>query len=518
MLPTPTALWYTGAMNTHAWMNRLGGRLTAALRRLAADRVCLGLRLAGWAVLGALYVAWRLSHPEQSGVSLFSALASALLAGAVYTRWVPRAVADFRPAATDGQGRAAAVSAPAACPPATDDVCPATADAARPTAGALARVFLGLLAVGVAMVLGVYLLQVLSGTRAPLGEALDLWRSTDGAHYLDIARDGYLTSGEWGRLVQLVFLPGYPLAIRAMGLVVSNELYAAMLTSLLCFAGGGAVLYRLLWAEGGRDCALRGVRYLCLMPGAFFLVAPLSESLFLLLSVSCLYALRRRRFLTAGLLGALAAFTRSTGVVLLVLALWEAARALRATPPGTRPRLPRALRRPGCLRRYAPLAAALLIPLGFAAYCGINAAVAGNPLQFLVYQREHWHQGLGLFFNTAAYQMGYAVESFRSLSLDRALGLWTPSLLCGFGSLALMVWAAPRLRASDTAYFMGYYAVAMGATWLLSAPRYLLVALPLTLALTARAHDRRWDSLLTISLTLFQVVYAWLFVNHWCVY
>lgn len=494
-------------MNTHAWMNRLGGRLTAALRRLAADRVCLGLRLAGWAVLVTLYVAWWLTHPGQSGVSLLSALASALLAGMVYTRWVPRAVADFRPGAPGGTARA-----PAACSP-------SPTDAARPTAGALARVFLSLLFVGVGMVLGVYLLQVLSGVRAPLGEAMDIWRSTDGAHYLDIARDGYLTSGEWGRLVQLVFLPGYPLAIRAMGLVVANELYAAMLVSLLCLAGSGTVLYRLLWAEGGRDCALRGVRYLCLMPGTFFLVAPLSESLFLLLSVSCLYALRRRRFLAAGLLGALAAFTRSTGLVLLVPALWEAARAVRAAPPGGDCfRRAGRFRRPVPFRRWGPLAAALLIPLGFAAYCVINDAVAGNPFQFLVYQREHWHQGLDLFFNTAAYQMGYAIESFRSLSLDRALGLWTPALLCGFGSLALMVWAAPRLRASDTAYFMAYYAVAMGATWLLSAPRYLLVALPLTLALTARAHDRRWDSRLTILLTLFQVVYAWLFVNHWCVY
>ena len=460
------------------------------------------LSLLGWLLLAALFTAWWIAHPGTSAVSRLAALASCLLAGAVYGRWIPRAVSDFR-----GPGASVRPAQPRG---------PGRITLRRQTL----RVFLTLLAVGAGMPLLVYLLQILSGSLDPFPQALDIWRSTDGAHYLDIARDGYLQTGEWGRLVQLVFLPGYPLAIRAMRLLVSNELYAAMLVSALCFAAGGTLFYRLLRLDAAEDdahaFALRGVRYLCLLPGAFFFIAPLSEGLFLLLSVACLYALRRRRWGLAGLMGGLAAFTRSTGVVLLVPALWEAARYLRATaltPPST-PRRALAAR----LRRWGPLAAALLIPAGFGAYCLINYAVAANPLQFMTYQRVHWHQGLGLFFNTAAYQMGYAVESFRNLSLDRALGLWTPSLLCGFGSLVLMAWAAPRLRASDTAYFMAYYAVAMGATRLLSAPRYLLVALPLPMALAHLTRNRARDGVLTIALTVFQVVYAWLFVNHWCVY
>ena len=51
-----------------------------------------------------------------------------------------------------------------------------------------------------------------------------------------------------------------------------------------------------------------------LAPMSFFLSAVYSESLYLALSVGLFYAARRGRFLTAGLLAALAAATRSAGV------------------------------------------------------------------------------------------------------------------------------------------------------------------------------------------------------------
>ena len=92
------------------------------------------------------------------------------------------------------------------------------------------------------------------------------------------------------------------------------------------------------------------------------------------------------------------------------------------------------------------------------------------------YQSEHWGQNFGFFFGTAAYQLENAIKY---LSEGRATvwGLWIPNLLWSFFALAIMIPAARRLRPGYTAWFIAYYAVAIGATWLLSAPRYL-VAMP----------------------------------------
>ena len=161
---------------------------------------------------------------------------------------------------------------------------------------------------------------------------------------------------------------------------------------------------------------------------------------------------------------------------------------------------------------------ALLVPLGFAAYCYINWRVSGNPFQFLIYQREHWNQRTGLFFSTAAYQTDYFLRSLTSGDWRDALGLWLPNLIACFAALGLLAAAAPKLRASQTAWFLAYYIVAVGATWLLSAPRYLLVLLPVPLALAQCTRKRTANLVLTALSTLGSLGYLIAFALRWQVW
>ena len=134
----------------------------------------------------------------------------------------------------------------------------------------------------------------------------------------------------------------------------------------------------------------------------------------------------------------------------------------------------------------AGMAALALVPLGFAAYCLINYFVAGDPFRFLYYQRTHWYQELGLFFNTPAYQLRYALGAER----NTLLGLWIPNLTADFVSLAILFFGAKKLRASYTLWAIAYYVVAIGATWLLSAPRYLCALLPIQLSLALLSEKK----------------------------
>lgn len=365
-----------------------------------------------------------------------------------------------------------------------------------------ARIFAALLALDLALLVLTWGVRALAGRPETITQALEFWRCLDSRHYLDIARDGYITAGDPDRVVQLVFLPGYPLVVRTVMLLVPSDICAGLLTSALCFAGAGCVVYRLLRLDLPHRDAVRALRFLVLAPGCFFFAAPMSESLFLLLTAAALYLARTRRPVLGGLCGAYAAFTRSLGLLLIVPLLWELVHDA-------------VQRRRVSIRQAAGL---LLVTFGFAAYCCINRHVSGNPFQFLIYQREHWNQRTGLFFSTAAYQTDYFLRSLTTGGWCDALGLWLPNLIACFSALILLAKAAPRLRASQTAWFLAYYIIAVGATWLLSAPRYLLVLLPVPLALAQCAQKRTANIVLTALGALAALGYLAAFALRWQVW
>lgn len=435
-------------------------------------RAVIALDALGLAALAALFVLWCVRTPDLTAAGGIAAGCSAALFAAVGLRFVPAWVRFWQ----------------------REDAAPAVP--AQEPEHMAARIFAALLALDLALLVLTWGVRALTGRPETITQALEFWRCLDSRHYLDIARDGYITAGDPDRVVQLVFLPGYPLVVRAVMLLVPSDICAGLLTSALCFAGAGCVVYRLLRLDLPHRDAVRALRFLVLAPGSFFFAAPMSESLFLLLTAAALYLARTRRPVLGGLCGAYAAFTRSLGLLLIVPLLWELVHDA-------------VQRRRVSIRQVVGL---LLVPLGFAVYCCINRHVSGNPFQFLIYQRT------GLFFSTAAYQTDYLLRCLRSGNWRDALGLWLPNLIACFAALILLAKAAPRLRASQTAWFLAYYIIAVGATWLLSAPRYLLVLLPVPLALAQCAQKRTANIALTALSALAALGYLAAFALRWQVW
>lgn len=329
-----------------------------------------------------------------------------------------------------------------------------------------------------------------------------IWRCLDSQHYLDITREWYVFGEEWGRTVQLVFLPGYPLSVYPFWRLLNNDLYAGMLVSCAAFPAACCVFYRLLRLDLPHKTAFRAVMILWLLPGGFFFVAPMSESLYLLLCLCALYCMRKERFLLAGLFGAYASFTRSLGLLLVVPLFFEWVHGFKGRTAG---------------RRVLSLLPVLIVPIGFLCYLQINYVVSGNAFQFLTYQRDHWGQKLGWFFSTAAYQTDLLIEKFGN---DRELffGLWLPNILWHFGALSLFAAGSKRLRPSYAAWFIAYFMIAIGTTWLLSGPRYLL-AMPVTALLAALLCDRKWKTWLAVAVLLpLSALYLIAFALRWQVW
>ncbi|MCW3066955.1 MAG: hypothetical protein JWN32_4127, partial [Solirubrobacterales bacterium] len=185
----------------------------------------------------------------------------------------------------------------------------------------------------------------------------------DSVWYLAIARDGY------DQHLKTAFFPLYPLLAHGVGLPFGSALIGGLLVSGACFVAGLCVVHRLAALELGDKVAGPAVLLIAVFPMSFFFSAVYSESLYLLCSAGAFLAARRDRWAWAGLLGGLAAATRSIGVLLVLPLAW-----LYLFGPRARPR-------PGWRYPLRPSAAWLaLIPAGLVAYLGYLDTVGIDPM------------------------------------------------------------------------------------------------------------------------------------------
>lgn len=139
-------------------------------------------------------------------------------------------------------------------------------------------------------------------------------RQWDGLWYKLIAEQGY---GDPDQIARAAFWPLYPWLMRLGSAVTGwSSDVVGYLISNVAFAVALVLLYRLVSLDFDRTVARRTLIALAFFPTAFFFQAVYTESLFLMLVVGALLAARLEHWWLAGIVGALAALTRSYGVLL----------------------------------------------------------------------------------------------------------------------------------------------------------------------------------------------------------
>jgi len=204
----------------------------------------------------------------------------------------------------------------------------------------------------------------------------------DAAHYLDLARDGYLQAPfdlNNSRSQKFAFFPLFPLVLRLVGQVTQDVvLWGAALCNLFFFVAL-VLLYKLTLAFGyDESVARRTIFYLAIFPASYFFSAPFTESLFVLLTVASFYAARREHWWAAGVIGLLASATRLTGVFLLpslAILSWQMYRSLQ-------------------VKKILGL---LLIPFGLFSYMFYSWWLSGDALAFK-HAAQFWQRRPSIFF------------------------------------------------------------------------------------------------------------------------
>jgi hypothetical protein len=149
-----------------------------------------------------------------------------------------------------------------------------------------------------------------------VGLLLGPWQRFDALHYTRIAAEGYAHPED------SVFPPLYPWLMGGLGELLGGTHAAYLAAGILISNAALLGLLILLHHVGsqllGPQHAPRLLLYFVLFPTGFFLFAPYTESLFLLLTLAALWLAFEDKLPLAGLLGLLAALTRLTGWVLVV--------------------------------------------------------------------------------------------------------------------------------------------------------------------------------------------------------
>lgn len=221
----------------------------------------------------------------------------------------------------------------------------------------------------------------LSLRKIPLTQVLrNVVGTADVTWYTGIATEGYeKIPFKTDKQYKWAFFPLFPMLWRCASILTGEVLLTGMLLSHLFFLLALFFVHRAALAFGYEArVADRALFYLAIFPTAYFYSLPMTESLFLLLTAGSLYSARRGHWFVAGVCGALASATRTTGVLLLpalAVLYWQTY---------------------GRGWRRKEILSLCLVPAGLLCYMAYLHAITGNAFAFkdvLV----TWGRGTGFF-------------------------------------------------------------------------------------------------------------------------
>ena len=299
----------------------------------------------------------------------------------------------------------------------------------------------------------------------------------DSEWYKIIATEGYKYDGDAGVRQTVVFYPLYSMLSRLVSEVLRIDVVDAMLlVANLAAVTAVLLLFKLVRERFGDRNALATVAMISFFPSSIFLSAGYTEPLALLLMVSFFLAVGQERLLLAALFAGLAVATRSSGIVLFPVLLWE---LWRRRSPGR------------FLIEAIPLSIIATSGLwGYMIYLGV---AFGHPMAFADGQAA-FHENTTM---SARLLSALTLEPFGRLNLTdvspAGLDQWFTLL---FIALIVCSWFAGISRGmtlfAAMVLALPYLTLCGGPAGFISMARFNIVSFPLFVVMALLTDRRRW--------------------------
>ena len=311
----------------------------------------------------------------------------------------------------------------------------------------------------------------------------------DAGWFLRIAGQGY-------DFDSAPFFPLFPLMIRLLTYLTHNGASAGFLISNTALFVACYYLYTLVKEEYDSEVASSTVFIMLFFPTAIFFSSIYSEAPFLAFALAAFHYARREKWVLAAILGACAALTRNTGVVLFVAFLY-----MQYKQEGYRINIKKAL----------PLA---LIPGALLIFMTVLWQATGDPLAFAhSLNTEYWgyrhfaYPGAGQLLNLTLFL--YENEYYSLFESGMAL-LFLYLVILSFKYIkdrSLLIFLV-------LGFLIPFSSVVDNLP--LGMPRYILVLFPgyITLALLLR-KNQIYQAYLMITMVVFSVVCAMFVAGRW---
>ena len=318
---------------------------------------------------------------------------------------------------------------------------------------------------------------------------LEIWNQWDSIHYLRLAQVGYSSKDVW----KAWFYPLFPWTTRFVAWATGNYLVAAFIVSALGVLAAALVLRRLVAIEFSTEVAMRAVWFFLIFPTAYFLHIGYTESLFLALVITSIWAARKQNWSLAGVTGALAWMTRANGSMLVPALAVEAAHQWWSS------------RRWNWSWLYLAI-----VPLGFGVYLFLNWKITGDPFAALRMRKT-------ISSATVAWPWVGIHDSIDSL--DREPGeaeiVGAQELYFTILGLICVIASWVKLRPVYSVWMTGNYLLVTSVDFIESVPRYSLTMFPIFMLFALVGASRFWFGIITIWSLLFLAIFSSLFVRGW---
>lgn len=321
-----------------------------------------------------------------------------------------------------------------------------------------------------------------------------MWRA-DVAHYMVITHEGYLHQPfdiENARSRQFAFFPLHPLLLWLLSHVTKDVmLWGAALSNLFLFIGL-LLLHKLTLLFGyDQQVARRTIFYTATFPVSYFFSVPLTEALFLMLTVASFYAAKREKWWAAGAIGAFASAARVNGVLLLPALLilsWQQYRSVQ-------------------IKKMLGL---LLVPVGLVAYMFYSWLASGDAWAFR-HAVAHWGRKPGFFLSAMFKWLVHPhiiIEPWNFNLLNVASALLV--LVCVYILIRRREWALAAYA------FMSIF-LPLSSGILQSLDRYSLIIFPMFMALAIAAKSDRLDQTIRFIFVILLGIMAALFAANYTI-